>query len=300
MTGRHIFEPFDILEAAQVQSFLQDQAVMRFATTADRFTQLTSPSEGMVTYVIEVGHHEWWDGTDWVPLGRTPSYELIPYTATGTFVKAQFSWASVARIRVVGGGGASGGAGGTGAVVADPPEEPQASDQIAMSGGGGGGGYAESMVLLADMAASEPVTIGQGGTGTTGDGTDGQTSSFGTTVQGGGGIGSLAGVGRLIPSWSSSGAHGATNNVGDITLVGAGGSQLINHWSMFTQACRGGWSQLSGSPAELIGTAGQTLVGRPGQLYGGGATGATTGRNTPAATAGGNGAAGIVIVELYV
>ena len=71
MAGRHIYEPFDIFEASQAQSFLQDQTVMRFATLADRSTALPAPEEGMMTYVVEVGTPEFYDGADWKQIQPT-------------------------------------------------------------------------------------------------------------------------------------------------------------------------------------------------------------------------------------
>lgn len=300
MTGRHIFEPFDILEAAQVQSFLQDQAVMRFATTADRFTQLTSPSEGMVTYVLEVGHHEWWDGTDWVPLGRTPSYQLLTFTTDDVFTKAQFPWASIARIRAVGGGGAGGGCVVTdGTVLSDPPDAN--ADQLqSMGSGAGGGGYAESAVLLADMALSEPITVGAGGVGVTGAaGNPGGNSSFGAIVIGDGGAqGFTIPEAQAIPARSADGGTGGFENTGDIVATGAGGGSLVAFHASRTERCSGGWSLLSGRAPERSGT---TIIGAvEGLLYGGGGSGSTNNPLVSTPQPGGDGAAGIVIVELYV
>jgi hypothetical protein len=60
------FQPGDFVEAADVQQFLMDQAVMIFTGgTAARAAALgTAVKEGMVTY-IGGGVFEFYDGTSW-------------------------------------------------------------------------------------------------------------------------------------------------------------------------------------------------------------------------------------------
>lgn len=67
----------DVLTAADVNGYLMSQAVMVFADAAARTTALTSPSEGMVTY-LEDSNTLWvYDGSAWLAVGG-------PVTATGT------------------------------------------------------------------------------------------------------------------------------------------------------------------------------------------------------------------------
>lgn len=49
--GYRTFTAGAVLTAAQVQGYLQDQAVMVFATTAARTSALASPTQGMVSYI---------------------------------------------------------------------------------------------------------------------------------------------------------------------------------------------------------------------------------------------------------
>lgn len=49
--GFRTFTAGSVLTAAQVQGYLQDQAVMVFATTAARTSALASPTQGMVSYI---------------------------------------------------------------------------------------------------------------------------------------------------------------------------------------------------------------------------------------------------------
>ena len=67
--GRRTFNAGNVLTAAQVQGFLQDQAIMVFAGTAARGSVITSPSEGMFTYLKDTDALEYYGGTalGWVP-----------------------------------------------------------------------------------------------------------------------------------------------------------------------------------------------------------------------------------------
>jgi hypothetical protein len=64
--GRRIFNAGDILTAAQVQGFLQDQAIMVFSGTATRATAIPSPSQGMFAYLTDDSTLYTYDGVDWV------------------------------------------------------------------------------------------------------------------------------------------------------------------------------------------------------------------------------------------
>jgi hypothetical protein len=63
--GRKIFVAGDVLTAAQVQGFLQDQAIMVFASSGARGTGITSPSEGMFVYLQDSNTLTFYNGADW-------------------------------------------------------------------------------------------------------------------------------------------------------------------------------------------------------------------------------------------
>ena len=65
--GRKTFTAGDILTAAQVQGYLQDQSIMVFAGTATRASAIASPSEGMFTYLSDTNALEYYDGSAWQP-----------------------------------------------------------------------------------------------------------------------------------------------------------------------------------------------------------------------------------------
>ncbi len=68
--GRKVFSPGDILAAADVQNYLQDQAVMVFANATDRTTALgTAVSEGMVSYLKDTDALQVY-GTAWANVSQ--------------------------------------------------------------------------------------------------------------------------------------------------------------------------------------------------------------------------------------
>jgi hypothetical protein len=69
--GWRDFVPGEVLTAANVQDYLQDQAVMVFASAAARTSALGSPTEGMVSFLKDVNLMEVFDGSAWKQFGAT-------------------------------------------------------------------------------------------------------------------------------------------------------------------------------------------------------------------------------------
>ena len=66
-SGRKTFTSGSVLSAADVQNYLQDQAVMVFATTSARTSAIASPSEGMVSYIQSNDQLQIYNGSNWIP-----------------------------------------------------------------------------------------------------------------------------------------------------------------------------------------------------------------------------------------
>lgn len=189
------------------------------------------------------------------------------FTASGTYTKATNN-PSVILVEVVGGGG--GGAKGT---------SPAGM-------GGGGGGYGRKEILASALAATETVTVGQGGAARTGNtvqaGTTGGTSSFGTHVSASGGTG------------------GATTNAATGSLGGIGTSGDLNVRGCAGVASGGNIGAKSGGDAALgfgVGgryNTGSTSTSESGAGYGGG--GGANGQGTASNANTGAGSDGVVIV----
>ena len=206
--------------------------------------------------------------------------QTVTFTANGTFTKASYSWLRAVRVKCVGGGGASGAAIGAGTGQSQ-------------SAGGGGGAYAESFILVGSLGTSETVTVGTAGVGGALDGGDGGNSSFGTLVVAEGGKGGERMTSSTGTQVAVSGVGGlASASTGDIKISGSDGTNGRTLSGVVTYTADGGGSQMAGSTRSRS-TAG---TGQAGKSYGGGASGAVA---TATTNNGGNGAAGIVIVELY-
>jgi len=79
-SGRKTFTAGAVLSAADVQNYLQDQAVMVFATTSARTSAIASPSEGMVSFIQSNDQLQIYNGTNWIP----QAYAQAAGTASST------------------------------------------------------------------------------------------------------------------------------------------------------------------------------------------------------------------------
>lgn len=209
--------------------------------------------------------------------GRLVSRTIIATGGTSTYnVPAGITSLYVQCYAGGGGGGGSLGGGST----------------FAAAGGGGAGGYAE-VWLASGLSASYSYTCGfGGGGGSAGNnaGSNGNPTSFGSTLAsasggiGGSGSAGVASTGALV---SASGAGGA-GTVGDIQTTGqAGGVGLSVSGQLMSGA--GGGSQLGfgGAPRTTAGT------GNFGNSYGGGGGG---GASTTVSNGGGGGSDGRLVI----
>jgi hypothetical protein len=65
---RKVFDAGEVLSASDVNSFLMDQMIQTFAGTAARGSAITSPTEGMLTYLADSNTFEYWNGSTYVSL----------------------------------------------------------------------------------------------------------------------------------------------------------------------------------------------------------------------------------------
>jgi hypothetical protein len=77
---RKVFTAGAVLTAADVNTYLQDQAVMSFATTAARGSAIGTATEGMTTYLSDSNTYEFWNGTAWQ--GIPAKYLTAPIETT--------------------------------------------------------------------------------------------------------------------------------------------------------------------------------------------------------------------------
>jgi len=75
--GYKLFNTGDVLTAAQVNTYLQEQAVMRFANATARTTALSGVlSEGMMSYLDDTNSVEVYNGSSWVSVGGSVATSL--------------------------------------------------------------------------------------------------------------------------------------------------------------------------------------------------------------------------------
>lgn len=82
--GRKVFTAGEVLTAANVQGYLQDQVVQVYAGTAARSSALgTAVSEGMVSYLSDSNSLQYYDGSSWSNVVASPSGTTVSaaYTA---------------------------------------------------------------------------------------------------------------------------------------------------------------------------------------------------------------------------
>lgn len=213
--------------------------------------------------------------------GKSPTQRVI--TATGVWTKP--AGMVYAVVEVQGGGGAGGGSPTT------------AASQSSAGAGGGGGGYAKRTFQAGQLGATEPVTVGAGGTGVVGAaGNPGEQSVFSTgsnQMIGDPGLG--GGSIAAGPAWGVAvGNIGGAASGGDINVPGtAGVSGARSGTASYGIAGSGGNSVLGGGGRGQYGN-----PGGGGGGFGGGGNG-TAAQQSTTGFAGGPGAPGAVIVTEY-
>lgn len=84
MAGFKVFAVGEVLTAADVNSFLMSQTVMVFPNAADRDTALDgNESEGMLSYRLDEGAIEVYDGSEWIALATDAVVGIDPFFLMG-------------------------------------------------------------------------------------------------------------------------------------------------------------------------------------------------------------------------
>ena len=185
-----------------------------------------------------------------------------------------------ALIECIGGGGAGGGVAGS-------------ATGTRGGGGGGGGGYSASIKTAAQIGASQTVTIGAGGTGSSAaTGGNGGATSVGSLVVANGGSG--GGLNDGSTGFGGAGG-GATVGTGDDARRGAPGYHGNYATITTVMAAGGNGGGGGGSGSTAITTAG----GGNNATIGGGGGGGAASNATASSAAGGSGGGGIVVITEY-
>ncbi|MEM8447423.1 phage tail protein [Morganella morganii] len=193
------------------------------------------------------------------------------FTSSGTYTPTPGT--KRIRVTITGGGGGGGGC------------QAHASNETFFGAGGGAGGTIISIMT----AGSYYVVIGAGGSGGAGalNGLNGGDSSFASLIAPGGAGGGKSGVSN------TNGGAGGVPNTGDIRIIGGhGGDGQAGNFSV----SGGGGASHWGGGGRAGADAGGGISGR---AYGSGGGGAYDPAYSGTKMTGGNGAAGICIIEEF-
>jgi hypothetical protein len=75
--GYKEFTTGDVLTAADANGYLASQVVMVFASAAARTSAITSPQEGMISYLKDTNSTEYYSGSAWVAIGGAGGGKLL-------------------------------------------------------------------------------------------------------------------------------------------------------------------------------------------------------------------------------
>ena len=227
----------------------------------------------------------------WSPVGPSQTttqiggyYRTLVYTSTGANTWTKQANLKRIRVTVVGGGGSGAGCAAT------------SGTQCSIGQSGGGGGTSIKTIEAASLGSNETVTVGAKGTkGAAGAaGTAGGTSSFGAHCSATGGA--AGAVGGPTSELSIAGAAGGIGSGGDINISGRPSTAIVSWGGHFVcQASAGGSTH--GQPDYAV-TGSNPGAAPPAGNYGAGGTGASN-DVSQSARQGGDGSAGIVIVEEF-
>jgi hypothetical protein len=78
------FTTGDVLTAADANGYLASQVVMVFASAAARTSAITSPQEGMISYLKDTNSTEYYSGSAWVAIGGGGSSGKILQVVSAT------------------------------------------------------------------------------------------------------------------------------------------------------------------------------------------------------------------------
>jgi hypothetical protein len=90
-----VFTNGSVLNASEINDNLMNQSVMVFSNSTARAAALTSPVEGMLTWLQDTNKYENYNGTAWVALGGGAILQLVSVSKTDTFSMSSTTYADI-------------------------------------------------------------------------------------------------------------------------------------------------------------------------------------------------------------
>jgi len=249
--------------------------------TTTQMNAIAAPATGLEVFNTTQDVPYWYNGSAWVNSRRLVSTVLI---TTGTTYTTPANVTAMRAILV----GAGGGGAGAGSV----------SGQGAAGGGGGAGSHCDTGIIAVTPSTAYTIAIGAGGAAGAAGNNNGAyggatTLTVGaTTYTAGSGQGGFASISTAAFTGAYGGLGGTALN-GLLNVSGApGGISIVNGVTYVVSGPGGNGPYGAGGNAVSPSNAGNV-----GLSYGAGGSGASTiNANT---AAGGNGAPGMILIELY-
>lgn len=208
---------------------------------------------------------------------------VLTFTSSGTYIPTE--GIKFVIVEGIGGGGAGGGAPAT------------ASGNVGGGAGGNAGGYGKGQFTADQIGASQTVTIGAGGIGTTGSGGNGGDTSLGELVSFFGGRGAQSAGNAAPPLIGGNGNVPATCSRGANIIRGYGAiSSPFSALAASVGYSGAGASSPYGSGGGIVNN---TSNGAAASGFGSGGSGALALSGNASARTGGNGAPGFITIYEY-
>jgi hypothetical protein len=93
-----VFTNGSVLNASEMNEYLMNQSVITFSNSTARGSAITTPVEGMITYLEDTQTYESWDGAAWVAFGGGASSGTQNAIINGAFEINQRGYVSAANL----------------------------------------------------------------------------------------------------------------------------------------------------------------------------------------------------------
>ena len=90
-----VFTNGSVLPASDVNTYLMDQSVMVFSSSATRAAALTAPVEGMLTWLQDTNKYENYNGSAWVALGGSAILQVVSVPKIDAFTTTSTSYTDI-------------------------------------------------------------------------------------------------------------------------------------------------------------------------------------------------------------
>jgi hypothetical protein len=90
-----VFTNGSVLNASEINDNLMNQSVMVFSNSTARAAALTSPLEGMLTWLQDTNKYENYNGSAWVALGGSGILQVVSTNLTSVFTTTSATYTTV-------------------------------------------------------------------------------------------------------------------------------------------------------------------------------------------------------------